>query len=255
MDLLFWKNLVPDIKVLYTQKAFFKQYLSKLEMTAYSGHCINSEGSIDAALAHRRATHREINHGGHWGAKTRFNLKHADVAWLNYLQTFKNNPTFVGKVRVEEPNVQIYSTSEHDLYQFVEALPDQFRKYINSITKPKNSHEQQMLESGKKIMKKKPTYKYKISFKDGQFAPEIKHSVLNYLDGLGDLVRTPAHFRREFTKSYASTWDTYIYSNDVNIITFLQLINPGLIRSITEMASIEEINTDIIQGGYNGQNT
>jgi hypothetical protein len=75
---------------------------------------------------------------------------------------------------------------------------------------------------------------------------------LQYLDGLGDLVRVPSHFRDAFTRPYNSVWDCYVYSNDVKIATFIQLMDPNLIRSIIEMAAVSEINTNIIQESHNG---
>lgn len=255
MASLSWKNLIPNIKILPTQKLFFKQYLYKLELLAYGGQCITTQTPIDITLEFRKKTYRTINYGGSWGAKINANLINADLEWLQYLQSFKHDPRVKFKIRVEEPNIQFYSSDEQELLDFVNNIDPKFKSYVVSITRPKNDEEQKLLESGKKIVKKSPAYRYKIAIRDGKYNLDVKQQVLNYLDNLGDLVRIPNHFRSEFTKSYSNTWDCYIYSNDVNITTFMQLIDPYLIRTITEMASVEDINTDIIQGGYNGQNT
>lgn len=246
MDSLSWKKLTPNIKILPATKLFFKQYVYRLELLAYAGTCISKPTAVEETLAVRKMTHRQINYGGSWGAKISRNLKHADILWLKYLQNFKQTTNLDCKIRVEEPSVQIYSENEADLLQFVADLPSDFKQYVTSIARPESEKIKKLILSGKKVVKKPPTYEFKICFRDGTYESDTRNSVMNYLTGLGDLVRIPQHFREEFTKPYNNTWDCYIYSNDINIATFIQLINPNLIRSIIEMAVVDEINTTII---------
>ncbi len=252
MDLSYWNKLVPNIAVVPTTKLFFKQYTYKLELLAYGGQAVNNPASVEESISYRRISYRQINYGGSWAVRSKENITHADIAWLNYLQRFKQSPDFVCKIRVEEPNIQIYSESEQDLYNFAKTIPQEFRKYIKTISRPESEAAKSLIQSGKKIQKKPPSYRYKLVFRDGSYDAQIRSSVLDYLDSLGNLVRVPNHFREEFTKRFNSTWDCYIYSNDVKIATFIQLMNPNLIRSIIEAVTVEDINTDIIQGSYNG---
>jgi hypothetical protein len=246
MDSLFWKNLVPDIQVLPATKLFYKQYVYKLEMLAYAGKSVSASMTVEESLAYRKISIRQINYGGSWAARSKQNIKNADVEWLKYLKGFKQSPTFNCKIRIEEPSIQIYSDNEKDLYNFVAELPDDYKKYVTGIARPETDQVKSLMLAGKKVVKKPPTYEFKICFRDGNYEPSIRQSVLNYLDGLGNLVRIPKHFKEEFNKPYNNIWDCYIYSNDINIATFIQLINPNLIRSIIEMAVVDEINTAII---------
>ena len=256
MDTLSWKNLVPNIEVLPTQKIFYKQYLYKLELLAYGGQSINSNYSIEGSLDLRRRSYRAINYGGSWAAKLNANIVNANIEWLKYLKQFKATVAFDCKIRVEEPSLQIYAANEQDLYNFVKQLPkDYLDQFVRAITRPANDAEKKVLQSGKKLLKSTPEYNYRINFRDGRYDLNIKTSILNYLDGLGDLVRVPTHARQELIKNYTNIWDVYIYTKDPTISTFLQLISPRLIRTIIEMAGTEDINTNIIQGVPDGQNT
>jgi len=246
MDSLFWKNLVPDIQVLPATKLFYKQYVYKLEMLAYAGKSVSTSMTVEESLAYRKISMRQINYGGSWAIRSKQNIKNADVEWLKYLKGFKQSPTFNCKIRIEEPSIQIYSDNERDLYNFVAELPNDYKKYVTGIARPETDQVKSLMLAGKKVVKKPPTYEFKICFRDGNYEPSTRQSVLNYLDGLGNLVRIPKHFKEEFNKPYNNIWDCYIYSNDINIATFIQLINPNLIRSIIEMAVVDEINTAII---------
>jgi|688.fasta_scaffold14800_17 hypothetical protein len=252
MDSLFWKNLVPDIQVLPATKLFYKQYVYKLEMLAYAGKSVSTSMTVEESLAYRKISMRQINYGGSWAIRSKQNIKNADVEWLKYLKGFKQSPTFNCKIRIEEPSIQIYSDNEKDLYNFVAELPNDYKKYVTGIARPETDQVKSLMLAGKKVVKKPPTYEFKICFRDGNYEPSTRQSVLNYLDGLGNLVRIPKHFKEEFNKPYNNIWDCYIYSNDINIATFIQLINPNLIRSIIEMAVVDEINTAIIQECHNG---
>jgi hypothetical protein len=236
MDSLSWKNLAPNIEVLPTQKIFYKQYLYKLELLAHGGQSINSKYSVAKSLEVRERSYRAINYGGSWAVRMSHSLAKANVEWLEYLKLFKAGVSFDCKIRIEEPRIQIYASNEQDLLDFVGQLPAQYIEYAVTITRPANDREHELLQSGKKLMKSTPEYNFRINFRDGKYEVGTKLHILNYLDSLGDTVRVPDHARKELTKKYSNTWDVYIYTKDSSITTFLQLISPRLIRSITEMA-------------------
>lgn len=238
---LSWKNLVPNIEVLPTQKIFYKQYLYKLELVAHGGQSINSKYSVEKSIEIRERSYRAINYGGSWAVRMSHSLAKANIEWLEYLKLFKASVAFDCKIRIEEPRIQIYANNEQDLLAFVNQLPGQYIEYVVSITRPTNDQERELLQSGKKLLKSTPEYNFKINFRDGKYDLTTKLHILNYLDSLGDMVRVPAHARKELTKSYTNTWDVYIYTKDSSITTFLQIIDPKIIRTIIEMTGTEDI--------------
>jgi hypothetical protein len=255
MALLFWKNLVPNIEVLPTQKIFYKQYLYKLELLAHGGQSINSKYSVEKSIEIRERSYRAINYGGSWAVRMSYSLAQAIPEWLEYLKAFKATVAFDCKIRIEEPRIQIYASNEQDLLDFVRQLPTKYLDHVKTITRPASDREREVLQSGKKLMKSTPEYNYRVNFRDGKYEVGTKLHILNYLDSLGDIVRVPDHARRELTKKYSNTWDVYIYTKDSTITTFLQLIEPRIIRTIIEMTGTEDINTNIIQGARDGENT
>jgi len=247
MDSLSWKKLIPSIQVLPTQKLYFNQFLYRLELEAYASQCVNATTDVESAIAYRRNTYRNINFAGSWERRMNRQLDRADTAWLTYLKTFKENPPFEFKFRAEEPRVQIYVNDIDSLYKWVAKLPKYYKAYVKGITMPRNLEEETAIRSGLHIVKKTPEYRYKVFFRDGKYDLDNKRSILNYLIGLGDVVKVPTHCREELTKGYSTVWDAYIYTNDASITTFLQIINPRLIRRIIETTAIADINTVIIK--------
>jgi hypothetical protein len=245
MASLSWKKLIPKVEVQDTQKKYFGQYLYKLELLANGARSINATADIQSAITLRINSYRSVNYGGSWHAHTNWQLQQANYAWLEYLKHKKFDLAEGLKLRIEEPKVQIYSETERGLVQFITQIPQQFRQYGIAVYRPANDEQLTLLEAGIKIVKNAPKYRYKISFRDGKYAPETKQQILNYLTALEDQVKLPTRCQEQLEKmDFGYVWDCYVYTNDVNITTFIRLISPTLVRSITEMASVSQINTD-----------
>jgi hypothetical protein len=245
MASLSWKKLIPNLEVLDTKKKYFGQYLYRLELLAYGGRSINAQADVVDAIHQRISSYRHVNYGGSWQAQVSWQLQQANFEWLEYLKSQKFNLVPTLKIRVEEPKVQVYSENETDLLDFVRQIPQEFRQYGISIHCPANDEQRAMLNAGIKIVKNVPAYRYKINFRDGKYTPETKHHILTYLTNLGDIVKVSTPCREKLSKSdFGYVWDAYVYTNDINITTFMQIIHPNLIRSIIEMAAVEQVNTD-----------
>ena len=245
MASLSWKKLIPNISVLDTQKKYFNQYLFKIELLAYGSRSINSPTGIERGIQNRMDSYRRINYAGSWHAEINRQLTHADIGWLEWLKEQKYNVPEGMKFRIEEPKVQLYSVTEDALIQFVNQIPKRYQHYVQSLTRPVDDQQLAMLEAGIKIVKNPPPYRFKVNFRDGKYQPETKQQLLNYLTALDDSVKIPERCRSQLDKEdFGYVWDCYVYTNDDGIITFMRLIHPNLIRSITEMASVAQINTD-----------
>lgn len=240
-----WKKLIPNAELQDTQKKYFGRYLYKLELLAYGARSINATNSIEGAIKDRIQNYRRINYGGSWQYRVSQELKKADYDWLNFLRQCKFNLGQGLKLRIEEPKIQIYSETQDQLKEFVRNIPAKYRHYALNVFEPADDQQRTMLESGLQLVKNPPKYRYKIILRDGKYGAEIKHNILNYLTALDDAVKVPDRCRGQLDKTnFGYVWDCYFYTNDSSITTFVRLIHPDLIRSITEMASVAQINTD-----------
>ena len=236
MASLSWKNLVPNIEVLPTQKIFYKQYLYKLELVAHGGQSINSKYSVAESLNVRERSYRAINYGGSWAVRMCHSLAKSNVEWLEYLKAFKASVNFDCKIRIEEPRIQIYANSEDELVDLVTNKLQSFVTNIEEISGPATDEAAEILNSGAIIRKTHNGYTHKVILRDGRYGPEIKEAILQYLDNLNiEMVNMSKSCRSMLSKSSSYIWNCYFYTNDPSIAMFLNLIQPGLVSNIHEL--------------------
>ena len=79
-------------------------------------------------------------------------------------------------------------------------------------------------------------YSHKVILRDGKYSQEIKESILNYLESLGDeIVKVPQSLSAILSKSSSYIWNGYFYTNEPNIVSFLNLMDPNLVLNIHEL--------------------
>jgi hypothetical protein len=237
MDTSFWIQCNPKITVDHTTKKFYGKFLYKLVVYCPAGRLIDAKGSMPDALEHRRTVAKNINHGGWWGRRTNTDLENADVEFLTMLKDVRHDRGIGIKLRVEEPMIQVYADSESALQTFVNThfLGNQ-KNYVRSISGPIDSVAEAVLNSGAIIRKENNGYRYKIILKDGRYTAEIKQNLLAYLENQGpEQVQISSSARVMLSKSTGYVWNLYFYSNDVNTITFLNLISPGIVSNYHEL--------------------
>lgn len=238
MDTLFWKNLSNLISVEHTTKQFYKQYLYKLELHAPGCKSIHAEYVRDS-LAKRSMDIRSFSYGGSWwDRRLKKYLSEANPAYLEELQKIKNQYPEV-KIRTEEPRICFYSSDENLLKKIVSELDPGYHRYITSITGPKNDQIQQVLESNATIVKKPPKFKYKVWFREKRFSTESRQAIFSYLTGLGDLIKIPENTAQQFQRDYDYIWSCYFYTNDLGVANFVSLIDPDIIREVSELVCLD----------------
>ncbi|CAB5215119.1 hypothetical protein UFOVP190_403 [uncultured Caudovirales phage] len=236
MDTSFWLQCNPKITVDHTAKKYFGQYLYKLVIYAPAGRLIDSKGSMTDALEHRRTVHKNINHAGWWGHRYQKDLDNADTDLLNKLRDIRHDRSLGLKLRVEEPRVQIYATTEQQLQNLVNAHFAKWKQSIEGFSGPEDADAEAVLNTGAIIRKNDVGYRYKIILKDGRYENDTKQQILNYLLNLGpDEIKMSSTAIQTLSKSSNYIWNLYFYANDTRITNFLELISPGIISNTHEL--------------------
>jgi hypothetical protein len=241
MDISFWIQCNPNITVEHTTKKYFGKFLYKLVVYCPAGRLIDSKGNMPDALAHRRMISKNVNHGGWWGYRFNKDLDNANVEFLNQLREIRLDRGLGIKLRVEEPMVQIYAKSAGDLQNLVTThFSNDQRQYVKAVAGPKDAAAEAVLNSGAIIRRENNGYRYKIILKDGRYTPAIKQSLLQYLENQGpEQVQLSRTAREMLNKTTSFVWNLYFYSNDVNVITFLNLISPGIVSNYHELVVLD----------------
>ena len=242
MDTSFWIRYNPKITLEHTAKKYFGKYLYKIVVYAPAGRLIDSKESIETALAHRMSIVKNINHGGYWGYGNRSskNLESADIGFLTLLRDLRTDKSLDIRLRVEEPRIQIYADNEKTLTDLANDQLKPYAKYLESVSGPEDSKAEIALNSGAILRKKDIGYKYKIIIKDGRYTQDTKKTILNYVLNIGpETVKLPQSGLYMLQKSTGFIWNLYLYSNDLNILTFLNLIQPGMVINYHELIILE----------------
>jgi len=241
MDTSFWIQCNPNLTIEHTTKKYFGKFLYKLVVYCPAGRLIDSKGPMSDALIHRRNIAKNVNYGGWWGRKINKDLDHADVEFLNMLRDIRHDRSSGLKLRVEEPLIQIYADSNQSLQNFINThFSAEQKKYVQSVSGPKDDNAADILNSGAIIRREHNGYRYKILLKDGRYTPAVKHSLLQYLDNQGpEQVQLSRVSREMLSKTTSFVWNFYFYCNDTSIITFLNLISPGIVSNCHELVVLE----------------
>jgi hypothetical protein len=236
MDSSFWNKIQPGIKLATTVKQFHGRYLWRLVIHAEGGRLLDSKlASLEAALEHRRAMAQSGYNFGKTGWFYRSpNLDLVDLTLLRTVQEIKIGMSGSVRTRIEEPNIQFYTQDEATLKTIALKID---ARYIQSVMYPQ-PEQVELLRSGAIITRTELGYSHKVIVRDGRYSLQTKQQLLCYLDGLGDTVKLSKTARSMLEKPYESTWGVFFYTNDPAVVTFVSLIDPGLISNIHAVVSV-----------------
>jgi len=237
MDTLFWKNLSSDIKIESSIKQFYNQYYYRLDIHAPGCKSIKCD-DIALDLDKRQSWVRDYKRQGSWYNKQLYKyLKEADVGFLTSLKDLYYEYPDV-KIRTEEPKISVYATDELMLQSVAKSIDPDYRDRLIGVIGPENEDVKAILDKHVVLVKKPPKYQYRIWLKEKQFNFETRTQILSYLLSLGDLVKITDHTQASLSKPHDWIWGAYFYSNDKHVATFITLINPDIIREVSELVCL-----------------
>lgn len=174
----------------------------------------------------------------------------ASDPWLEYqFSVFKNLNTDLilemhelmkkqlsGKHRIDGSNHEIafYFSDQPELERFLEHFPV---KYQSQLLRVENT----LLAAGdlqvnQRVVKRRKTLPYKIFIRDQKRVRDSHRAFLSYLESLGSVVEIPRKMKRDFSSTDPQPYyyGLYFYTSDVSVISFAELISPGIIGRVQE---------------------
>ena len=242
MDLSFWTKLNPNIVYEPTRKIFFDKYLCRLVINCPAGRLINAKtDNIESDLRIRFEYAKNRNWGGSWESLNSHAIANADAEQISNIKSIKSAYSDEIKFRIEEPKIQIYTDSEDMLKVVACAILPNFQTSIDAVQFPESDDQAKLMLEGKIITKAttKIEYKYKVTLRDGEYDSETRNSILQYLTNLGDEVKVSEQTLLKL-RSYHYLWSAFLYVNDPSVLTFLSVIQPGIIGKIHELVKVAE---------------
>jgi len=244
MDTLSWTKLAPTIKVVDTKKKFFNNYLYKVVIDVPAGRLMlnKSNDPMHYQIEElRQLIQNKTVYSTSWSAYSKqrqlHRLNRANADQLEYFKNIIEVYRDTVKSRVEEPKLSLYSADEATLLLIAKKYKDD----IIEVHRPLNNAAAEILNKGEIIVKRKIEYQYKVVFKEsGTFDADVREQVYNYLKNLGDTVKLTKSCEINLkTRKYWFT-QTYFYTNNPDILTFLNIIAPGYISGIFKLTNLEQ---------------
>ena len=240
-----WTNLNSKIIVEDTKKKYFKKYFSSVKFLCPGGRCITNPGndySILDLINFRIATDRQLNYGGSWSAigSWRSHKEMLSQYNLEQLESFRNirNDYKNIKFRVEEPNITLYAVNEQELYDIVLKDLSNWTDRIAVVTRPVNDQAREFLENDNILIKVDRGYNYKIVLKEGNISNKV--ALYNYLCSLGDNIKVSKTVWASLASTRPWVWGAWFYVNDPDLVTMLNIIEPGVVANIHKLELIPE---------------
>jgi len=155
----------------------------------------------------------------------------ANVSQLEYFKKIVLEHEDRIKIRIEEPFLTIYADNESLLLN----IADPEKSAVTEFHRPSGNAAIAALNRGECIVKTATEYTHKVVFKELAIGAESKASIYNYLTGLGDIVKMTKGCERNLRENRFWFTTSYFYTKDESILTFLNLIAPGVVAGIYKL--------------------
>ena len=155
----------------------------------------------------------------------------ANVSQLEYFKKIILEHEGQIKIRIEEPTLTIYSDNESLLLN----IADPEKAAVTEFHRPSGTAAVAALNRGECIVKTATDYTHKVVFKELAIGAESKANIYNYLTGLGDIVKMTKGCERNLRENRFWFTSSYFYTKDESILTFLNLIAPGVVAGIYKL--------------------
>jgi len=147
------------------------------------------------------------------------------------------------KLRVESPYIEIYAASEQIILDIVQKMPKRQDRVIE-IHHPESEKVAEVLDRGEIIKPKITNYSHQVNLRALRLSDEKRQQIYEYLESLGSVVQLTPGLKDCLTRASWGTqnsmwvYQTYFYTNDTSVCTFLNLIEPQLINKILKIANV-----------------
>lgn len=241
MDLLNWKTINSNIKIVDTKKKFYNEYFYCVKYFCPSARLIRNPKNTDLHMAVKRKLDfdksYQYNYGGSWHRSFHKTDYHIDVEQLIAMREIDDQYKGLIKIRIEEPDVIIYSADENLLYSIAINELSNWKTELQFVSRPRSEEIKQYLDRGCVLIQRPNNYKYKIVCKSG--ACQNKQAIVNYLYQLDDILVTDAIWTLLENTTHNYIWNVWFYANDPNIADFLNIIEPNFVKNIHEVVVTE----------------
>ena len=233
MALFAWKTLNSNIIVRDIKKKLFNRYYYSMKYHCPGARIILVPGqdnyeSIKDAIDRRKHPYKFSHVEFSWPNVSEINPDQL----IDVLNT-KNKHALSVKIRIVEPYVTVYATTEEALLQIAQTDLIQWTKKLTEICRPNCNATKNVLDSNAILVKANNGYRYKFMCKEGMCQNKV--SIYSYLDQLNDQVKLSKTVWTQLESTSPYIRGIWFYANDLHLAQFLNIIEPNFVTNIHEL--------------------
>lgn len=235
MASLDWLSLNNKLKISYTKKKFFNEFLYRItyrvpgaSLLAWKYH--PEKNIYDRIIAYNSRRSTTPIHSW-YGAARPF----ADSNQLNDFNRVYMTKSSTLKFRIEQDTLSMYSNSDAQLYQIAAFELMEWTDNLTSVSLVESDSARDLLNKGYAIVSS-DTYPVRVRLKEGTSNVADRKSLKNYLISLGTDVKVTKLMLDRLDYPHKYFHGGYLYVNDIRLVDVLRIISPTLIGSVTQLA-------------------
>ena len=229
MALLDWNKINKEITITYTKKKFYNKYLYKLSYNVPGIRIVHwTKNESDLKI-------RVLN----WNdqAMMQQNRVPADYDQLLAFYRLYQQKNETLKFRIEHNTFNIYSDSEEFLYNLARTELKRWSYYLMVVSLVESADDLKLLDQGFTIVKKEPSYAFRVKIREGFFKETERQGLALYLKNLGEEIRITKLMLSRLMGNGKYFGGGYVYVSDPRLIDMLKLVAPSLIGPVNQMVS------------------
>lgn len=236
-----WSN--TDIPQKTHKKLFWGEYRYRLEAVSNSFQLLMGTASLADKPTkvqdqiERRIRITNLTYRGQLRGLGGWSPNNADVGLLaDFIADIKKF-----KFTVEYRRIRVFANTEAEINEAISL----FYKHANafepvtlcSVSVPDPMYAN-LIRSGVEFSTVKE-FSHKVVLRDRRLGTQVKQQILGYLDGLGDVVKVTPAVRRNLEGPSVWSVSVWFRTKDPSIISFLELMSPGIVSKCVEVIATE----------------
>lgn len=234
MASLDWYSLNNSVRISYTKKKFFNEFLFKLTYRVPAANMLTRRANELSLAAQVEAYNISRAHFQNWS----WTWKSRMLAEYNQLSAFKqvyNKKSETLKFRVDQDTISMYSNSDLHLYQIANVDLMLWTDNLYSVSLVESDSALELLNKGYTITENEITHPYRVNMREGFPSIADKQALGNYLKALGSDIKITKFMLSNLDHQHKYFRGGYLYVNDIRLVDVLRIISPTIIGSVNQL--------------------
>lgn len=221
MDTSRWYKLNNNIKIVRTQRKFYRRYLHKLVYTVYGAWTMYGSENFDAVLNKLR--------------RTRYHVEPRTVELIAPVFDLYTSKDSSLRFRAERSTLSVFCNDVDYLFEIAQnKLSSHKPETLSTVL---DNESLTLLEKGMILVKTPTDYHWRVNIRAGFYRNVAERQSLGqYLKNLGEEVKITKNILDHLCSNDKYFHGGYFHVKDPRVADMIRLISPALVQSVDQLA-------------------